>query len=225
MLPAPLRPGRWSTIAIAAALGGAVAAGGCVGWVRVSTAGSIYSAASVPPAPVALVLGKLVYPDGTPSPLLRARLELADELYRTGKVRAILVSGDGGSRPGYDEVTAMRRWLIDHGVPERRVVPDPAGFDTYASCARARSVFGVSRAIVVTNSYHLPRAVALCRHSGIDAIGVGDDTGRGDWWSWWTGVAREQPATVLAVYDVLVRPAPGGPSQPSPSLARALGPD
>jgi vancomycin permeability regulator SanA len=173
---------------------------------------------------VALVLGKLVYPDGTPSPLLRARLELAGKLYRAGKVQALLVSGDGGSRPGYDEVAVMRRWLIEHGVPARRIVPDPAGFDTYASCARARSVFGVGRAIVVTNSYHLPRAVALCRHSGIDAFGVGDEAGRSDRWSWWTGAAREQSATVLAVYDVLARPEPR-PGPLSPSLATALAPN
>lgn len=197
-------------------------AGGCVGWVQITTAGYVYSAESVPAAPVAPVLGKLVYPDGTPSPLLRARLRLTAQLYRAGKVRAVLVSGDGGSRPGYDEVGVMRRWLIEHGVPARSVVSDPAGFDTYASCARARSVFGVGRAIVVTNSYHLPRAVALCRHSGIDALGVGDETGRSDWWSWWTGAAREQPATVLAVYDMLVRSAPPPASQPSPGLAAAL---
>jgi vancomycin permeability regulator SanA len=199
--------------------------GGSAGWVGATTASSIYSAEAVPAAPVALVLGKLVYPDGTPSPLLRSRLELARRLYRMGKVRAILVSGDGGSRPGYDEVTPMGRWLIEHGVPARRIVRDPAGFDTYASCTRAASVFGVSRAIVVTNSYHLPRAVALCRHSGIDALGVGDETGRSDWWSWWTGAAREQPATVFAVYDMLVRSASSRPRQPSPSLTEALRPD
>src|SRR5215831_4833421 len=225
MLSAVLRPRGWLVVALVAALGAGTAAGACVGWVRATTAGYIYSPASVPQAPVALVLGKLVYPDGTPSPLLLARLQLAASLYRSGKVRAVLVSGDGGSRPGYDEVTAMRRWLIEHGVPARRVVPDPAGFDTAASCARARSVFGVSRAIVVTNSYHLPRAVALCRHSGIDAFGVGDDTGRSDWWPWWTGAAREQPATVLAVYDMLVRPGAPRAGQPSPSLADALQPD
>ena len=64
------------------------------------------------------------------------------------------------------------------------------------------------RAIVVTSGYHLPRAIALCQHSGIDAFGVGDDSGRADWWSWWTGTAREQPATALAVVDMLVRRTP-----------------
>lgn len=224
-MAALLRPWRPLAVAIAAAALGALAAvGGSVGWVRVTTAGAIYSEGSVPAAPVAIVLGKLVYADGTPSPLLRARLELALRLYRAGRARALLVSGDGGSRPGYDEVTPMRRWLVERGVPARRVVPDPAGFDTYDSCARASRVFGVSRAIVVTSSYHLPRAIALCRHSGIDAVGVGDDSGRADGWSWWTGTAREQPATTLAVLDMLGRPAPGA-GQPSPVLAEALRPD
>ena len=217
-----LRTRRLLAVGIAAALAGTAAVGGSVFWVRATTASSIFSAESVPPEPVALVLGKLVSPDGTPSPLLRSRLDLAKQLYDRRKVQAILVSGDGGSRPGYDEVTAMKRWLVEHGVPAGRIVPDPAGFDTYASCARARSIFGVSRAIVVTNSYHLPRAVALCRHFGIDALGVGDDTGRGDWWSWWVGTAREQPATALAVWDMLVRPAPPPGGQLDPSLTDAL---
>jgi vancomycin permeability regulator SanA len=224
-MPVPLRPGRLVALAIVAALVAGAVVAICVAWTRAATAGRIYPEASVPSAPVALVLGKLVERDGTPSPLLEARLELALRLYREGRVRAILVSGDGGSRPRYDEVTPMRRWLIDHGVPERRVVPDPLGYDTFDSCARARSVFGVRSAIVVTNGYHLPRAVALCRHTGIDAVGVDDESDGGDPWSWWTGAAREQPATVLAVADILVRRAPAGPDHPARSLTEALAPD
>jgi vancomycin permeability regulator SanA len=196
---------RVLTVAGAAAVVAVAVIGGSVAWLRVQAAGHVYSAAEVPDAPVALVLGKLVSPDGTPSPLLRARLELAERLYEDGRVSGILVSGDGGSRPGYDEVGAMRRWLIDRGVPADAITSDPRGFDTFDSCTRARRVFGVERAIVVTQSYHLPRAVALCRHAGIDAFGVGDDTDAGDRWGWWLGVAREQPASVLAVWDVLAR--------------------
>jgi len=206
-----LRRGRRpaAAAALAAALGALAAVGGSVGWVRVTTAGHLYSEATVPAAPVALVLGKLVSADGTPSPLLRARLELALRLFRAGRARDILVSGDGGSRPGYDEVTPMRRWLVERGVPDGRIVSDPAGFDTFDSCARAARVFGVRRAIVVTSGYHLPRAVALCRHLGIDAVGVGDEAGRAyDPWGWWVGTAREQPATALAVLDLLRRPRP-----------------
>jgi vancomycin permeability regulator SanA len=225
-MAALLRPLRPLAIAgVAAALVAVAVTTGIAAGVRATTAGSIYAPDEVPAAPVALVLGKLVYPDGTPSPLLRGRLQVALGLYRAGRVRAILASGDGGSRPGYDEVSPMRRWLIAHGVPAGRVVPDPAGFDTYASCARAHDLFGVTRAIVVTSSYHLPRAVALCRSRGIDAVGVGDDSGRADWWSWWSGTAREQPATALALLDMLARSGPPSPTRPSPALTRALASD
>jgi vancomycin permeability regulator SanA len=196
---------RVLTVAAAAAVLATAAIGGSVVWLRVQAAGHVYTEAEAPEAPVALVLGKLVAPDGTPSPLLQARLELAYRLYSSGRVSSILVSGDGGSRPGYDEVGGMRRWLMEHGVPADAIMSDPAGFDTFDSCTRARRLFGVERALVVTQSYHLPRAVALCRHAGIDAAGVGDDSGDGDRWGWWMGAVREQPASVLAVWDELLR--------------------
>jgi vancomycin permeability regulator SanA len=163
--------------------------------------GHLYSAADVPPAPVALVLGALVHPDGTPSAFLTARLELAKRLYDTGKVRVLLVSGDH-SRPDYDEPDTMRNWLVAHGVPAHRVVVDYAGFDTYDSCARAERIFGVRQAVVVTQTYHLDRAVALCRHLGIDASGVGDVSVRDRWFDWWRASVRERGAGVKAVYDM-----------------------
>src|ERR687893_668968 len=79
----------------------------------------------------------------------------ARRLYEAGTVRAILVSGDHGAW-AYDEPGAMSRWLVERGVPERTVVQDHAGFDTYDSCVRARKVFGVRDLIVVTQSFHLP---------------------------------------------------------------------
>ena len=162
--------------------------------------GYTYTAQTVPAAPVALVLGALVDPDGTPSPFLAARLALAQRLYTTGKVKVLLVSGDN-SRPDYDEPDAMRSWLITHGVPAGKVVRDYAGFDTYDSCARAIRIFGVRRAIVVTQTFHLPRAVALCRHVGIDATGVGDDSVRVAQFDWWRASVREWGAAVKAAYD------------------------
>jgi vancomycin permeability regulator SanA len=162
----------------------------------------VFGAADVPAAPVALVLGAQVYADGSPSPFLAARLEIARRLYESGKVRAILVSGDNG-RHDYDEPSAMRQWLLEHGVPDVKVVRDYAGFDTYDSCARAVRVFGVSRAIVVTQAYHIHRAVALCRHLGLDADGVGDSTMSHFFKPWMTGVVREYGAADKAAYDVL----------------------
>ena len=100
---------------------------------------------SVPAAPVALVLGARVFPSGTPSPFLAARLDLAHRLYQAGKVRVVLVSGDNMA-PEYNEPDAMRGYLIDAGMPAEAVVADYAGFDTYDSCARAKRIFGVAAA-------------------------------------------------------------------------------
>jgi vancomycin permeability regulator SanA len=182
----------------------AAAVVGSVAWVKISASGHVYPADAVPPAPVALVLGAQVYDDGTPSPFLAARLALAKRLYDDGTVRAILVSGDNG-RPDYDEPGAMRRWLVAQGVPEHRVAVDYAGFDTYDSCLRANRIFGVDRVIVVTQAFHVPRAVALCRAVGVVADGVGDDSVAVYRRLWWRGIAREQLASVKAAWDVLTR--------------------
>jgi vancomycin permeability regulator SanA len=168
--------------------------------------GHIHSAENVPPAPVALVLGAQVT-GGVPSPFLEARLALGQRLLETGKVRAILVSGDN-SKSWYDEPDVMRQWLIDHGVPARLVVADYAGFDTYDSCARAKRIFGVNHAIVVTQSFHIARAVSLCRHLGIETDGVGDSSMRQYRATWDKDVLREQGACVKAVFDLSIRRSP-----------------
>src|SRR5262249_27163884 len=110
---------------------------GATAWIDSGARGHVYTAASVPVTPVALVLGAKVNPDGVPSPFLAARLALAKQLYDTGKVRVLLVSGDN-RKHNYDEPDVMRQWLLAHGVPARKVVADYAGFDTYDSCARAK---------------------------------------------------------------------------------------
>jgi vancomycin permeability regulator SanA len=171
-------------------------------WVRAAARGHVYTVAAVPAAPVALVLGAQVYPDGNPSPFLAARLEIARQLLAAGKVRAILVSGDHMDW-GYNEPGAMFQWLVDRGVPSQRIVLDHAGFDTYDSCARAREVFGVSKAVVVTQSYHIDRAVTLCHRLGVDATGVGDDTVRIYREPWRNSVVRERGAVVKALTDVV----------------------
>jgi vancomycin permeability regulator SanA len=188
-----------------AGLAGALAVlilAGCGLWVDGRALGHVYAEADVPPAPVALVLGAEVYPGGTPSPFLAARLDIARRLLVAGKVKAILVSGDH-SRWEYDEPGAMQVYLIARGVPASQVVLDYAGFDTYDSCARARRVFGVRQAIVVTQSYHIERAVTLCRRLGVEADGVGDDTVRIYTDPWAHSMFRERGAIVKAVADVV----------------------
>ena len=205
-------------VVVAGALGVAVAvltmAGGDL-WVRGVASGHTYTEATVLPAPVALVLGAQVYADGTPSPFLAARLDIARRLLADGKVRAILLSGDHG-RWEYSEPGAMAQWLRERGVPAQRIAVDYAGFDTYDSCARARRVFGVRQAIVVTQTYHLARAVALCRTLGVDATGVGDDSVRIYRRPWLNSEVRERGAVVKALLDVASRRDPVflGPHEP-----------
>ncbi|MEV0807780.1 ElyC/SanA/YdcF family protein [Micromonospora sp. NPDC050200] len=190
---------------LAMAVGAVLLSGGTVAsvaWIRSGADGHIYSEAGVPDAPVALVLGTKVGADGTPSPFLAARLEIAQRLFDGGKVRAILVSGDN-MNTDYNEPDGMLRWLVDRGVPAQKVVLDYAGFDTYDSCARAKRIFGVKRATVVTQSFHLPRAVALCRRLGIDANGVGDETAKRYAQRWRVSSTREYGACVKATLDLL----------------------
>jgi vancomycin permeability regulator SanA len=175
---------------------------GSVGYVRLTAAGHLYSEDEVPAAPVALVLGAMVYPDGTPSPFLAARLDLAHRLYSAGKVRVIVVSGDNMAKE-YNEPEAMRTYLTIAGMPAEAVVADYAGFDTYDSCARALRIFGVEQLIVVTQGYHLPRAVATCRALGVNATGVGDESARQYARSWRRGAIRDQLACVKTVIDLI----------------------
>jgi vancomycin permeability regulator SanA len=199
-------PRRWLRRAVVAggvavALGVLVMAGGEL-WVRSAAHSRVYSEADVPAAPVALVLGAQVYADGTPSPFLAARLDIARRLLEAGKVRAILLSGDH-SHWDYDEPGDMEVYLIARGVPASRIALDFAGFDTYDSCARARRIFGVRRAIVVTQSFHIDRAVALCRTLGVDATGIGDSSVKIYTGPWRRDVVRERGAVVKAVWDVV----------------------
>ena len=193
------------------------------GWVRLSSHGHLHSPDDAPSAPAALVLGAGLEASGRPSPFLAGRLDVAARLYETGRVRALLVSGDNRFR-SYDEPTAMRDYLVAQGVPADRVVRDFAGRDTYDSCVRARRIFGADAVLVVSQTYHLPRAVATCRAVGLEAEGVGDDTARRFADVWRRGAQREVVASIKTVLDLASRRDPVlGP--PEPELARVLGSD
>jgi vancomycin permeability regulator SanA len=158
---------------LAVVLLGVAAIAAPVVWMTAASAGHLHdTVADAPSAPVVIVFGAELAPGGQrPKPFLAGRLDIAAELVRAGKARAVLVSGDAGGRSG-DEVTVMTRYLVDRGVEQRRIVADPHGLDSYDTCARARQVYGIRRALLVSQAFHLPRAVTLCRRLGVDADGV-----------------------------------------------------
>lgn len=133
--------------------------------------GHVHVLETAPGAPVILVLGASVRPDKQPSDMLLDRLVTAAQLYRMGRGAKILVSGDHG-HPDYDEVSAMARTLEEQGVAAEDIFLDHAGFRTLDSMYRARRVFGVERALVVSNPFHLSRAVFLGRSVGLEVEAV-----------------------------------------------------
>lgn len=118
-----------------------------------------------------IVLGCLVRSDGNPSHMLNDRLETGMELYEKGVAPKLLMSGDHGNKE-YNEVGAMKNWAVDHGAAPEDVFMDHAGFSTYESIYRAKEIFGVKKAVIVSQNYHLYRAVYIARALGIDAYGV-----------------------------------------------------
>lgn len=190
------------------------------GWAYGTTRGHRTDLSNARTAEVALVLGAGLDPAGGPGPLLAGRLDVAVELYRRSRVRAVLVSGDN-SRTEYDEPTTMRDYLLEHGIPEDKIVLDYAGFDTWDSCVRAKKIFGANSAIVVSQDFHVARAVALCRHAGLDAQGIGDRQPHLGPTVY--GYVREVPATLKAMGDVILDRDPRFLGPREDSLDRALG--
>lgn len=205
------------SFALAAVVGAAATVGGAYLIVSSQAAGRIVSAADAESRDVALVLGAAVW-NGRPSPYLAGRLDVALALYRDAKAKVLIVSGtqDGG----YSEPDTMRNYLIEKGVAPEHVVTDAHGDDTYSSCHRAKHVFGVEALTVVTQNYHLPRAIAACEFVGVDAIGVGDGTRAED--ARLQGYRnRELFANVKLVYDGLTRRQASNEA-PSSAVADAL---
>ena len=173
------------------------------------------TAPQTPPAYAALILGAKVHANGRLSDVLQDRVATGWELYRLGKVKKLLLSGDHGQK-NYDEVNAMRNELLKRGVPAQDMFMDHAGFNTYSSMYRARDVFQVQDVIIVTQRFHLERAVYLARALGLNAVGVVADqriytqTGRLKW------AIRERIARMKAVADVMlhVKPKYVGPAIP-----------
>ncbi len=157
-----------------------------------------HDVASVPQTEVALVLGASVLRNGTLSPVLAERVDKAIELYRAGKVAKILMTGDDSTME-HNEVEPVRKYLLAADVSGEDIFLDHAGFDTYSSMYRARAVFGVTSVTIVTQAFHLPRAVYIARSLGLDAVGV--EAGESGVSAY--NYAREAPATIKAQLDLL----------------------
>lgn len=152
-----------------------------------------------------LVLGCGVRSDGTPSPMLRDRLRRGIELYNGDAAPKLLLSGDHG-RENYDEVNTMYAFAVAEGVPSEDIFMDHAGFSTYESMYRAKEIFQAKKVLIVTQTYHLYRAVYIARSLGLDAYGVDADlTGYGNAFA---REAREVLARVKDVFTCLFRPEP-----------------
>lgn len=171
--------------------------------IRRSTAPYMYlSIEAVPARPIAIVLGAGLERDGRPTPVLADRVRTAAALYRAGKVRKLLMTGDNRFA-WYNEPASMGEYALALGVPAEDIVYDYAGRRTYDSCYRARHIFGITDAIIVTQRFHQPRAVYLCRQMGIDAVGVTADL-QPYLREWWCRL-REMPALLMAWMDVHIR--------------------
>jgi vancomycin permeability regulator SanA len=168
----------------------------------------IYKQAETPEKRVAIVFGAGLRRDGSPTQVLRDRVETASKLYFAGRVEKLLMSGDNRFIE-YNEPAAMRDYAIELGVPEEAIVLDFAGRRTYDTCYRARDIFSVREAILVTQVFHLPRAIYICNKLGIPAIGVQADNRlyRRSHLLFWN--IREIIATSVALWEVHVsRPLP-----------------
>jgi len=160
-----------------------------------------YSVEDVSSERIAIVFGAGLRRDGSPTAVLRDRVQTAVQLYRDGKVEKLLMSGDNRFED-YNEPAAMRQHALSLGVPDEAIVLDYAGRRTYDTCYRARHIFGIESAILVTQKFHMSRALFTCNALGVKAVGVGANNyyylkRSRLYWN-----IREQFATVTAFWDV-----------------------
>ncbi|MFN2158664.1 MAG: vancomycin high temperature exclusion protein [Anaerolineales bacterium] len=172
--------------------------------------GRIFNIDNAPSKPAAIVFGAGLRRDGTPTSVLRDRVSTAVQLYKAGKISKILMSGDNRFNY-YNEPGAMKEFAIDLGIPEEAIVLDYAGRRTYDTCYRARDIFGLREVILVTQNFHLPRALFTCNSLGVSAVGVSADS---DFYRrrsqiFWN--IREVPATIAAFWHIYI-------SKPTPVL-------
>jgi SanA protein len=150
---------------------------------------------------VAIVFGAGLWRDGRLTPVLSDRVTTAAQLYFTGKVKILLMSGDNRFA-NYNEPAAMQRYALELGVPKEAIVLDYAGRRTYDTCYRAKNIFKIEDAILITQGFHLPRAIYTCNRLGVNSIGVVANLRQynHDSTVYWN--IRELPATLIAMWQV-----------------------
>jgi SanA protein len=177
-------------------------------WIQRQYRPHIYDVSTAPAGQVAIVFGARVFPDGRLSAMLRDRVETAVRLYEAGKVDKIIFSGDNRF-DDYNEPGAMMAYAAARGMPPEAMQPDYAGRRTYDTCYRARDVFQVETAVLVTQEFHLPRALFVCDSLGLEVTGVSADISVYSTYSRNRLWLREVAATSLALLAILRRaPAP-----------------
>jgi SanA protein len=165
----------------------------------------IFTSDTVPTFPVAIIFGAWVEPTGHPSAVLEDRVKTGANLYKAGKVKALLLTGDNHIT-SYNEPEAMRQYALTLGIPDSALVLDYAGFRTYDSCYRAHAIFKVDQAILVTQAFHLDRALLTCNSLGIASVGVAADAVRPEGYDQTNllmSEVREFPSTAFALIDLI----------------------
>lgn len=173
----------------------------------------IHSLETAPSKRVAIIFGAGLRWDGSPTAILRDRVETGANLYFGGKVEKLLMSGDNRVVE-YNEPEAMRQYAVSLGIPDDAIVLDYAGRRTYDTCYRAKAIFGLDSALLVTQKFHLPRALFLCNALGLESVGVEANNNYYLKRSLLIWNIREQFATLSAFLDVFVE-------KPLPVLGKA----
>ncbi len=164
----------------------------------------IFDVESVPEAPVGVVFGAGLNHDGTATAVLKHRVDTAAELYFSGKISKILMSGDNRF-VDYNEPAAMKAYALELGVPAEDIVLDYAGRRTYDTCYRAKEIFLLDDVILITQRFHLPRALFLCNQLGLKSVGVEADQVVYRKMSRLVWNTRELPASLMALWDIFIR--------------------
>ena len=168
---------------------------------QVTVSGIYEDIETLPATNTVIVLGASVHSDGKLSPILQDRVDTALDLYKKGKVKRFLLSGDNRS-DDYNEVSAMRNYLLDRCVPETIIFIDPAGLDTFDSMYRSRKIYDIPNAVVVTQDFHLPRTLFIAQNLGLNYIGFPATAGLYKTES--SLIRREKLANVKAVFEILL---------------------